>query len=331
MRNRLRRFVGGILSTDSAGSEIGAIKKRLDESEQIHKSSLEALRALAPTLRQVRDAVVLANLGSLPVTTDSVFGAQARGASPHALLLNSVPKAGTYLLLEVMKAFGGFNDCRHHTYTESIRKLNDDGSFDEERVMPALEWLAALAPGLMCVSHLEYGSFVEQYLINRKDLKVVFIVRDPRDIVISWVDFVFESKSYAQMTAWNAFQQQQGRIHQPSDEERITASIEGLLNSDIRQFIPWINSPACLTIKFEDLYQAVNGGNYHVLDRLADYLEISRKRSSELGESLGRGLTSSGRADKIGVFRHRMNEVQLERIRQPDFHRLVLEFGYDPH
>jgi sulfotransferase 6B1 len=230
-----------------------------------------------------------------------------------------------------MKVFGGFTDCRHHTYTESLRKFNDDGSFDQERVIPALMWLAALKPGLMCVSHTEYGALIEQYTLSRKDdLKVIFIIRDPRDLVISWADFVFESKAYPQMTAWNAFQQQQGRIHHSTDEQRISTSIEGLLNSEIRNYIPWINSPACLTIRFEDLYGAIDGRKSDELDRLADYLEIPRKPPSELAAALGRGLTSSGRMDKVGVFRSRMNAAQLERIKQPDFHRLVLEYGYGP-
>jgi hypothetical protein len=279
--------------------------------------------------RQMRDVLLLAQLPQLAVTPESIFGSFTKGLSPYALILNSVPKAGTYLLLETVRCLGGFRDCGHHTYTESLRKLRNDGSFEAARQVPALMWAAGLGRGMMTVSHTEYGAIIEQYFLSRRDLKMIFIIRDPRDLVISWVDFVFDSASYAAMSRLNAYQQEQAKLHYLTDAERIAASIEGLLQSDIANYVAWINSPACLTLRFEDLFTAISAGGGEVTNRIADYLELPRRNEEDFRLTLGRGLTSSGRSTKIGVFRERMDERNLERIRRPDFQTLVLNYGYD--
>jgi len=280
--------------------------------------------------RQTRDTTLLAHLPQLGITSEAIFGTCAQGASPYALILNSVPKAGTYLLLEMVRLLGGFEDCGHHTYTESLRKLRTDGSFETERHVPALIWSAGLRRGMMTVSHLEYGAIIEQYFASRTDLKMIFIIRDPRDLVISWVDFVFNSNAFARMTLLNAYQQEQARLSYCTDKERIASSIEGLLQSGMTNYVAWIDSPTCLTIKFEDLFAAISAGGGAATDQIADYLEVPRKSGHDLQQALGRGLTFWGRSTKVGVFKERMDESNLQRIRQPDFQTLVLNYGYEP-
>jgi len=132
------------------------------------------------------------------------------------------------------------------------------------------------------------------------------------------------------MSPLNAYQQEQAKLSYLTDAERIAASIEGLLQSDVANYIAWINSPACLTLRFEDLFTAISAGGGEATDRIAEYLELPRKSGEDFQRALGRGLTSSGRSTKVGVFRERMDERNLERIKQPDFQTLVLNYGYDP-
>src|ERR1700756_4015092 len=63
------------------------------------------------------------------------------------VICNSVPKAGTYLLVELVKALGGHVDVGYHTYSSSISKVHANGSFDYERAVPAPLWASALKPG----------------------------------------------------------------------------------------------------------------------------------------------------------------------------------------
>src|ERR1700760_4199661 len=90
------------------------------------------------------------------VMNQSVFVDLPRaGSSPCYVICNSVPKSGTYLLAELVRALGGHADVGYHTYSSSISRVHGDGSFDYERAVPAPLWASALQPGYFCPSHTE--------------------------------------------------------------------------------------------------------------------------------------------------------------------------------
>ena len=97
----------------------------------------------------------------------------------------------------------------------------------------------------------------------------------------------------------------------------------------------WIDSPACLTVRFEELYSELtqndsSNSTSPVLDSICDYLDLPRKPPSELAAVIGRGLTSSKRLQKIGAYRSRMTPHHLDLISSETFQKLVVEFGYEP-
>ena len=71
-----------------------------------------------------------------------------------------------------------------------ISRVNKDGRMDTERAIPVRFWSSALDKGYLCASHLSMSGCLEHYFLSRKKRKMLFIIRDPRDVVISWVDFV---------------------------------------------------------------------------------------------------------------------------------------------
>jgi hypothetical protein len=97
----------------------------------------------------------------------------------------------------------------------------------------------------------------------------------------------------------------------------------------------WIDSPACLTVRFEELYSELTEKDasivtFPVLDSICDYLEVPRKSPSELSDIIGRGLTSSGRLQKIGAHQSRMTPHHFDLLCSETFQKLVIEFGYEP-
>ena len=222
------------------------------------------------------------------------------GPDPCYVICNSVPKAGTYLLVELVKALGGHVDVGYHTYTSSISKVNADGSFDYERAIPAPLWASALKPGYLCASHTDYCPYLEQYFLTRREHKMLFIVRDPRDLVVSWVDFTYNSAAFPKMRRWNAYRREAGIVSHPDDASRIAETILALPQTGIRNFMSWIDSPACLTIKFEELYSELTVGDpsvatFPVLDGICDYLDVPRKSPSQLPSSDVASLHLEGR------------------------------------
>jgi hypothetical protein len=257
------------------------------------------------------------------------------GKSAFYVICNSVPKSGTYLLVELVKALGGHVDLGYHTCSSSISKVHPGGSLDFERAVPAPLWTSALNPGYLCASHTEYCPHLEQYFLERKQHKMLFIVRDPRDVVISWVDFVYHSASYAKMRKWNAFQREAGAAVYPDDVSQISSCIAALPQLGVQNFMSWIDSPACLTVRFEDLYSELTQDDpsvitFPVLHGICDYLELPRKSPKELGGVLGRGLTSSARIQKVGAYRKRMTAYHFDLLRDEAFQKLVIELGYEP-
>jgi hypothetical protein len=254
-------------------------------------------------------------------------------ASPFYVICNSVPKAGTYLLVELVKALGRHVDTGYHCYTSSISKVHRDGRLDNERRIPAPLWSSSLKPGYLCAAHVEYDALYEQQLLSSKQHKMLFIIRDPRDLVISWVDFVYNSSSYPKMRKWNEVARERGKLYYPDDASQITSSIRSLPSSGISRYLSWIDSPACLTVRFEDLYAELSGetnSDFSVLDSICDYLEIPRRSPSDLVGVIGSGLTESGRRKKVGIYKHRMSAKHLAMVLDEDFQRLVVEFGYEP-
>jgi hypothetical protein len=273
-------------------------------------------------------------VGSIP--NKHVFvGVPAAGHSSSYVICNAAPKSGTYLLVELVKALGGHVDIGYHTYSSSISKVHVDGSFDYERAVPAPLWASALAPGYLCASHTEYCPFLEQYLMTRKEHKMLFIVRDPRDLVISWVDFVYNSTVYPKMRRWNAYLRQAGTAAYPDDAAQITSCIVSLLDSGIKNYLSWLNSPACLTVRFEELYSELTDDDparvaFPALHSICEYLDVPRRSPKDVAGVLGRGLTASKRNAKIGVYRSRMTAEHFDLLREQAFQRLVVEFGYEP-
>jgi hypothetical protein len=273
-------------------------------------------------------------MGDEVIPTKSIFVGERRKdcESPYYVICNSVPKAGTYLLVELVKALGRHVDIGYHTYTSSIAKVHKDGRMDTARAIPARLWASALEKGYLCASHVEYEPYLEHYFLSRKEHKMLFIVRDPRDLVISWVDFLYSSLSCVKMRKWNEVLRQRGKRSHPTDATRITSTINSLPTSGIMNFLSWIDSPACLTVRFEDLYLELTGPtmtDHPILDGICDYLEVPRTQPGDLREVLGAGLTESGREQKIEIYKRRMSEEHFRMLREERFQKMVVEFGYE--
>jgi hypothetical protein len=311
------------LSADRIVEETRTISARLE-------SGVESVKAVAALQ-------LLEHLKKGTLDLGHVFGPDCgRGTTKHYVICNSVPKSGTYLLLEVLPLFGVYEDTHYHAYTNGISRVLSGGKIENLRAVPAFMWAAALRSGMMCAAHVDYSPYFEDYLLSRKDHKMLFMVRDPRDIVISWVDFVYYSSSYIRMRALHQLERDDGNRCYPDDAKKITSMIQSMTRPGIASsFSGWMNSPACLTVRFEDLYGELTDDAHHspaasALEAICDYLELPRRDKAEFRAALGRGLTSSGRADKIGVHKRRMNADHFKMMRSHEFQRLVVEMGYPP-
>ncbi len=316
-------------------AQLGASQPEMTRSDAAPATDTTGLRDILHSLGRIETATSLAAAAGL-ASPDTVFpGRPQPGCASNYVICNSIPKAGTYLITELVKALGGHTDIGYHTYSNSLARRSDNGVFDAERRLGSGLWARALPAGYYCASHVEYDGLLELALMQRPEHKMLFIIRDPRDLVISWVDFVYSSASYKKMRRWNAYSSTMGAASYPDDESRIASSIDSLSHTGLDGYYPWIDSPACCVIRFEDLYSELSGivdaraTTPHV-DRICAYLERPRPSAERLKGILGSGLTASSRREKVEVYKSRMSRANLAKLNDPAFQKLIIELGYDP-
>ena len=255
-------------------------------------------------------------------------------------LLNSVPKAGTHLLLRAIQLFPGVRPTGI-LIKDEIRKLAADSSWADpnstamsaarDRTVP----LACVSGALKMVKaghygygHLPYSDALAS-LISDMGLKLVLIMRDPRDVVVSHAHHI------AQIERHRLFDHFQSL----SEEERIMACIRGvgerLRNIDLRfrAFLPWISQPLSYTTYFDRLVGVAGGGmredQIEELENIARHLglkcspaEIDRVACQLFGNSatFRRGLIGSWRCAFTEAHSRAFKEVAGP---------LLIELGYE--
>lgn len=162
------------------------------------------------------------------------------------IVVNSVPKSGTHLLLQITRAlpnaryFGSFI-AQTPTMARQVRPQSKISRLIEQ-----------IAPGEVLAAHLHYTTETAAAL-NQKNTVHLFIHRDPRDIVIS------ESHYLANMNKWHSLHKYFKA--EPDVQQRIQMAIEGLeqtaiypdIGARMKSYFGWRDDPNCIDIRYEDL------------------------------------------------------------------------------
>lgn len=163
---------------------------------------------------------------------------------------NSVPKAGTFLLQRCLLALPGARDAHLH--------LDLRQSDEEQRA-----WLGLQPEGAVVTGHLVHEPrFVR--LVRESDVAHVLIVRDPRDVAVSYAEYAARAAHHYLHAHFSAL----------APEARLLAAIEGVpgdvpwdsvalrdVGAVFGQFLPWRDEPGTLLVRFEDLVGPQGGGD----------------------------------------------------------------------
>jgi hypothetical protein len=291
--------------------------------------------ALRAVLGSPRDAL-LRNAAGLPVpvflTADGTPSAQpTHGTIPHRVLVCSVPKAGTYLVGEVIRRLGmvatGFHfagdglmfmDSRFATREEA---RNEFGRLCH--AVPLERALPLVLPGQYAVSHLECTPRTTGLLSG---FKVVFAYRDLRDALVSWMRFHQDTGREEQ---WNWIWPKY-----PNPRERLTVFLREageLFFASCRGLLPWLSEPGAFAVRFETLHGDDGPEAQSRLCReLAAFLghpEPAGAPAAVLpGLTTTTTLTSTGSRTKRQEF---WSDAAEELFRQFGGEKLNLAFGYE--
>ena len=254
------------------------------------------------------------------------------------LLGVSFPKSGTHLLDQILLGFASVAPYSKRLHSFYAEYEGESGAKREPE--KALQWLDSLGPRDVASAHLFARPEAVARVTSPKFIPY-YILRDPRDVVVSHVFYVTEMES---RHVHHAYYQSL-----PDFDSRLTVSILGRPDVGIEfpniaeRFAPylgWLDQPSVLTIHFEDLIQdrvqALNRIIDHFLARvLADpavlrgALQTSRQLILDsLESSINPKKSPTFRSGKTGEWRKHFTD-EHKKIFKDAAGNLLIRLGYE--
>lgn len=246
------------------------------------------------------------------------------------LFANSFPKSGTHLLTQVLHGFTELGPAVDSGLPAIVTYTGDSG---EPRPLEAIVAdLARLRPGDMAYGHLHAHPLIIDQL-DREGVAHYFILRDPRDVVVSHAHYVTEMASHH---AHHRYYQDLENF-----EARLRTSILGRPDwehpfPDIRKrfepYLGWLESSGTLVLRFEDLIKH----REHVLALILGHavghgfpLEVSRDQAiAVLARSIDPQRSPTFRSGQVGAWRSQFTP-ELSRLFKEVAGELLIDLGYE--
>jgi hypothetical protein len=162
------------------------------------------------------------------------------------VLVNSIPKSGTHMLMQVARAIP--NTSYYGSFVARIPSWSRTARSPKQ----IARLIRKSTPGEVVGAHLPYDEETAGALASLNALHV-FIYRDPRDVVMS------EAHYLANMNRWHSMHRTFSRI--TSEEERVRTCIVGTddpqfpdVTGRLIGYAGWLKHPGTIAIRYEDLY-----------------------------------------------------------------------------
>ncbi|PLX75192.1 MAG: hypothetical protein C0615_08045 [Desulfuromonas sp.] len=180
------------------------------------------------------------------------------------ILMNSIPKSGTNLLEQTLIHF----PLLHRGGVRTLRSWN-------EPTREMLERVNRIGKGEFLTAHLPAHKELMSVL-SKTDVKVILMIRDPRDIVVSNFNYVLKvDKTHPTYEYLHSL---------PDDKSRLMATIcgvDGLITpiaEALKLYEPWLRFENTHVVRFEDLIGEQGGGSLQgqlkTVSDLASFLEV---------------------------------------------------------
>jgi sulfotransferase 6B1 len=245
---------------------------------------------------------------------------------PPRVFLNSVPKAGTHLLMELVRnlprmMFSG----RHY----ALRDFSIEPGSPPQHV-PAIDLdafdrvLRKVRNGQFVTAHFEYRKDVE-LMLDRRGFSSLLMLRDPRDVAVSHTFYVTATERHWLHRRFTE------TLHTP--DERLMATITGFSDDEIsngqesigqrfEQYLGWLTNPNLLVCHFEALVGPSGGGSLEesmeAVRAVAEHLErpLSKEESERVAQRSWSQGAATFRKGQIGDWRNHFNEDHKEVFKQ---------------
>jgi hypothetical protein len=247
------------------------------------------------------------------------------------LFANSFPKSGTHLLTQVLQGFTRLGPAVESGLPAVVNFEGESGR--PRRQEEILADLDRLLPGDIAYGHLHASPAVVEFL-GRDGIAHFFILRDPRDVVVSHVHYVTDM---AAAHALHRYYTQE--LH--NFDERLRASILGRRDwsepfPDVRArfepYLAWLGRPEVLCLHYEDFSRDREASIRRVLDhavRRGFPLAIPPDQAvTILADSIDPGRSPTFRRGTVGGWRERFSP-EHKRLFKDVAGDLLVRLGYE--
>jgi sulfotransferase 6B1 len=248
------------------------------------------------------------------------------GKGLPSFFMNSVPKSGTNLLIQIL---AGLPDVSHNPKDTFFDPHDFQGSFYRLGNIPNKQF---------GVGHI-YFSPEWSFLLNGLGMKQIFLFRDLRDVVVSYSHFVVEKPQYHRLERLREYLLTETK----TEKERLLALIKGVQTDHFQYpslgewFLPfggWLRDDNTLSITFEELVQNEDS-NRQVLTQIIQFLfegETEKLTTVEMVESMRANIdpATSGtfRKGKIGSWVDEFDE-EVKAAFKAEAGELLITTGYE--
>lgn len=264
------------------------------------------------------------------------------------ILVNGVAKSGTHLLKKIVSLAG----YQQHPFCLGAAHANRAVVAFSEEYEPVLgpgieigaadptpmhelllrQLIRAMPPGFVFNGHCAFDPALAQ-LLSEEKIRIICILRDPRDIALSLVRYLIKHQHpAAQGLSEEALLHSvlDGLVLNPSP--RVRPRIMRNLAASCEAFLPWMEYPHTLTVRFEDLVGAEGGGDKDVqlaaIQCVLAFLGKDLARAEEIrGKAFGGTRTFSG--GQIGGWQSAYSQEHCHKA-QKVFGTYLRMTGYNP-
>ncbi|MBN1147659.1 MAG: sulfotransferase domain-containing protein [Anaerolineales bacterium] len=255
------------------------------------------------------------------------YGASQLGNAP-ILFANSFPKSGTHLLTQVLKGFTHIGPAVDSGLPAIVTFEGDSGRQRPEAEI--VRDLQRLLPSDIGYGHVHALEGAVSFLC-RDGVAAYFILRDPRDVVVSHAHYITDMK--ADHIHHRYYQEALKNF-----DQRLQASIEGAsgvlpnVRERFEPYMGWLDHPEVLALRYEDFIlgrqEAIGQVFDHAIARGFKAACGRRTAIQILSESIDPARSPTFRSGKIGGWRDSFTDQHKQLFKEVTSN-LLLRLGYE--
>ncbi len=195
------------------------------------------------------------------------------------VFVNSIPKAGTHLLTSELDRITPLQNCRLHLNAAQLG-TNDaaDGGAPSINKESLSHQIGTVRGSQYFTGHLPW-SVELQSVLSSADISSIFILRDPRDILVSRYHYVTALRRHHLHDFLTSVSDKPVDVYRKLVLGHEGAPFIRPMRHMLRQYLPWQAASGVLTVRFEDLVGARGGGNDAIkqlwLEKIAGHIGVA--------------------------------------------------------